>query len=163
MTVAKDDPWALGGAIDKQNGEFKALVELRKAYDRLPAVVDDDYPEMRLDYDRALFALVAALKSNRPHLFTPAIPAPAGFDTATLLNLHAEIDAELGRAGKWPPMNSAHEGYGVLMEEVDELWEHVKTRQKNRVLAAMRAEAIQVAAMAVRFAHDICNEDRGRK
>lgn len=85
------------------------------------------------------------------------------FDAATVAQLHAEIDAELARAGKWPPMNSAHEGYGVLMEEVDELWDHVKTRQKSRDLAAMRAEAIQVAAMALRFAHDICNEERGRK
>lgn len=63
----------------------------------------------------------------------------------------------------WPPMNSAHEGYGVLLEEVDELWEHVKTKQKNRDLAAMKKEAIQIAAMALRFATEVCNEDRGRK
>lgn len=63
----------------------------------------------------------------------------------------------------WPPMNSAHEGYGVLLEEVDELWAHVKTKQKNRDLSAMRKEAIQVAAMALRFAVEICNEERGRK
>lgn len=85
------------------------------------------------------------------------------FNAYLLGILHAEVDAELARAAKWPAMNSAHEGYGVLMEEVDELWDHVKTRQKNRDLAAMRAEAVQVAAMALRFAHDICNEERGRR
>ena len=88
---------------------------------------------------------------------------PPNFDSALLSELHDEVDAELMRAGVWPPMNSAHEGYGVLAEEFDELFTHVKTKQKNRDLAAMRAEAIQVAAMALRFAHDICNEERGRK
>lgn len=64
---------------------------------------------------------------------------------------------------KWPPFNSAHEAYGVLLEEVDELWDHVKTNQKCRDLPAMRKEALQVAAMALRFALDVCDETRGRK
>lgn len=74
-----------------------------------------------------------------------------------------EVVTELNAAMVWPAMNSAHEGYGVLLEEVDELWSHVKTKQKKRDLGAMRKEAIQVAAMAVRFAIEICNEERGRK
>jgi hypothetical protein len=65
--------------------------------------------------------------------------------------------------GIWPPMNSAHEGYAVLAEELEELWCHVRTNQKKRDLGAMRKEAIQVAAMAVRFALEVCSEDRGRK
>lgn len=64
---------------------------------------------------------------------------------------------------RWPPFNSAHEGYGVLLEEVDELWQHVRTNQKKRDLAAMRKEAIQVAAMALRFAAEVCDEMGGRK
>lgn len=63
----------------------------------------------------------------------------------------------------WPPWNSAHEGYAILLEEVDELWNHVKTNQKKRDLEAMQREAIQVAAMAVRFAIEVCNEEVGRK
>jgi len=78
-----------------------------------------------------------------------------------VLNL---VDEEVsGAMINWPPFNSAHEGYGVLAEEFDELWEHVKTNQKRRDIDAMRKEAIQVAAMAVRFAVEICNEERGRK
>lgn len=64
---------------------------------------------------------------------------------------------------KWPPFNSAHEGYGVLLEEMDELWDCVKTNQRRRDIDKMRAEAIQVAAMALRFAAEVCNEHTGRK
>jgi hypothetical protein len=63
----------------------------------------------------------------------------------------------------WLPFNSAHEGFAVLLEEVDELKAHVWTNQKKRDLAAMRKEAIQVAAMAIRFAVDVVDCDRGRK
>lgn len=63
----------------------------------------------------------------------------------------------------WPPFNSAHEGFAVLHEEFDELKAHVWTNQKQRDIDCMRKEAIQVAAMAIRFAVEICNEDRGRK
>ena len=48
-----------------------------------------------------------------------------------------------------------HEGYAVLLEEVDELWEEVKKNQKNYDLLAQRKEAIQVAAMAIRFAAEL--------
>ena len=75
-----------------------------------------------------------------------------------------EACAEVSRArSKWPPFNSAHEGFAILLEEVDELKAHVWTNQKNRDLKAMREEAIQVAAMALRIATEVCDEDRGRK
>lgn len=74
------------------------------------------------------------------------------------------VAAELASArAKWPKFNSAHEGFAVMEEEVDELWTHVKTNQKRRDLAAMKREAIQVAAMAIRFAEEVCSEEAGRK
>lgn len=63
---------------------------------------------------------------------------------------------------KWGPFRSAHEGFAILMEEFDELKAHVWTNQSKRDLEEMRKEAIQVAAMAIRFANDIVDEDRGR-
>ena len=83
------------------------------------------------------------------------VPVPTRYD------IWSDIRGELIRAEKWPGFNSAHEGYAILAEEVDELWAHVKVNQTKRDLDAMRAEAIQVAAMAVKFVQMI-DAGRGR-
>lgn len=88
-------------------------------------------------------------------------------------------------AKKFGAFNSAHEGYAVLLEEVDELWDVVKLNPKKidirtsylsfptaedfdryaRIMQnrmhreMMRKEAIQVAAMALRFVIDCCSEE----
>ena len=62
----------------------------------------------------------------------------------------------MGASASFPKFNSAHEGYAVLLEEVDELWEEVKKKEKDE--DAMFVEAKQVAAMALRFLYDICGE-----
>ena len=62
------------------------------------------------------------------------------------------IIEELDRATKkFGPIASAHEGYAVILEELDEMWDEIK---KNDVDKA-RQEAIQVAAMAIRFLMDV--------
>jgi hypothetical protein len=67
------------------------------------------------------------------------------------------VARELDRAiSKHSNFNSAHEGYAVILEELDELWEHVRRRREERDRGDMEKEAIQIAAMAVRFAVDIC-------
>jgi NTP pyrophosphatase (non-canonical NTP hydrolase) len=53
--------------------------------------------------------------------------------------------------GKFGLFASAHEGYAVLKEEVDELWDEVKKKQGQRSQACLTKEAAQVAAMALRF------------
>lgn len=53
---------------------------------------------------------------------------------------------------KFGSFNSAHEGYAVLKEEVDELWDAIKT--KGTPLDDRNMECIQVAAMAVRLILD---------
>ena len=45
------------------------------------------------------------------------------------------------------PMNSAHEGYAVILKILDELWDAVKSNDLDHA----KAEAIQVAAMAMAF------------
>lgn len=56
---------------------------------------------------------------------------------------------------KHGPMASAHEGYAVLLEEVEELWKEVKRQERDP--AAMRKEALHCAAMALRFIVDVCD------
>ena len=51
------------------------------------------------------------------------------------------------------PFNSAHEGYAVILEELDELWDEIK--RKDRSEPNMRGEALQVAAMGLRFIVDL--------
>ena len=74
--------------------------------------------------------------------------------------LGVQAAAELDRAIlKHAPMHSLHEGYAVILEELDELWEEVRAWQPGADLTKARKEAIQVAAMALRLVHDVC--DRG--
>lgn len=80
-------------------------------------------------------------------------------ETDRLQRAYRLVALEMERARRWPAMNSAHEGYAVLAEEVDELWEHVKVQQGKRDVPAMAYEAIQTAAMAIRFAVDVCRKD----
>ena len=66
------------------------------------------------------------------------------------------VMTELVRAeGLYPPMRSAHEGYAVLLEEVRELEREVFWGTAD----GRRREAIQVAAMAMRFLADICERE----
>lgn len=51
-----------------------------------------------------------------------------------------------------------HEGYAVILEEVDELWDEIKKNQRNYDLVAQRKEAIQAAAMLIRFAAELTPE-----
>ena len=70
------------------------------------------------------------------------------------------IEAEAREAARnWPVFNSMHEGYAVLLEEVDELWEEVKKNPRD--LLNVRYEVIQVGAMAVRFLAELSLEEDG--
>ena len=62
----------------------------------------------------------------------------------------------VGATEKNGPFNSLHEGYAVLLEEVDELWEEVKKKKVNRSKAAIAEECSQIAAMAYRLMVDCC-------
>jgi len=67
-----------------------------------------------------------------------------------------EVKAEIARATKtFGKFNSMHEGYAVILEELDELWDAIKSNQDH---SRIRQEAIQVAAMTFRFLHDLLEE-----
>lgn len=64
----------------------------------------------------------------------------------------AKVMGELQRAQKkFPPFASPHEGWAIIWEELDEMWEEVRKNDRFRA----KEEAVQVAAMAIRYLIDI--------
>ena len=53
------------------------------------------------------------------------------------------------------PMNSAHEAYAVILEELDEFWEEVRKKRIDRDPVKMLNELVQIAAMCQRAAEDL--------
>jgi hypothetical protein len=70
--------------------------------------------------------------------------------------IRGELEEAQGAHG---PMATAHEGYAVILEELDELWDEVKMNPRRRSREALTKEAIQVGAMAARFIVDICLDE----
>ena len=60
-----------------------------------------------------------------------------------------------GAIAKFPPFNSPHEGWAVILEEVEELKAEVFKQHDARSKILMCHEAKQVAAMALRFMIDL--------
>jgi hypothetical protein len=66
-------------------------------------------------------------------------------------DIEDELDTAIAEHG---PMHSGHEGYAVILEELDELWDEVKKRNQDKT--AMYLEAKQTATMAIRFMIEVC-------
>lgn len=66
------------------------------------------------------------------------------------------IAAEFIAARKFSAFGSEHEGYAVILEEVDELWDAIKANKITTEFARMR-EAVQVGAMAMKFVDSCAN------
>lgn len=136
---------------DKLKPAFDGSDKVAEAYSKLETTSDEEF-----------FSLTGEIVNGN----ILNIGATIKMCHADLLISHIthEVVEELRKAiNKFGKFNSAHEGFAVLNEEVDELWDHVKTNQSKRDIQAMRKEAVQIAAMAIRFAVDICNETDGRK
>lgn len=73
-------------------------------------------------------------------------------DTDTLNDVKLELARARSRHGSFA---SAHEGHSVILEEFHELEQWVFKKREHRDLDAMRHEAVQLAAMAMKFASDI--------
>lgn len=74
-----------------------------------------------------------------------------------LITLVSNILKEYKLAEKtYLPFNSVHEGYAVILEEVEELKVHVFQKESVRDIEKMKNEALQIAAMSLRFMFDVC-------
>ena len=79
-----------------------------------------------------------------------------------IISIIADVIEEHDRAiSLHPKFNSRHEGYAILLEEIDELWDIIKINHaKNpECRKDMKKEAVQVAAMAIRFIEDCCADN----
>lgn len=66
------------------------------------------------------------------------------------------IESEYNRSSNlYPEFHSNHEGYAVLKEEVDELWDAIKKSKEIYIDDHMKHELIQIGAMVVRFLNDL--------
>lgn len=75
-----------------------------------------------------------------------------------------DLEKELNYAmGKYPSFHSSHEGFAVILEEVDELWEEVRKKSSKRSKKYMKNECRQIAAMAIRFIVDLCQEGKNAR
>ena len=68
------------------------------------------------------------------------------------------IESEYNRASNlYPDFHSNHEGYAVLKEEVDELWDAIKKSKDVRGNDQIKHELIQIGAMVVRYLDNLCD------
>lgn len=149
----------------------KAGYQVENPADNPPGLQRHQY--MRLDYARLERSQGVATLDD--HHYSPG--ASSEIDKALNLNLpiapvkwwvehgmpirnthkdrffNAAFNEQARAAIKHPPMQTAHEAYAVILEEVCEFWAEGCKRQHDP--KAMYAELVQIAAMASRAAHDL--------
>ena len=132
-----------------QSDEFEALCNLWKAYDAMPPIVDDDYPEMRHYYERAIREFVEKITLNG------RLAKPKTYEEAKRANdddgFQTDVCDELVRARtKFPEPTFS---MCALTEEVGELAKAMLKRCAGKGSSKdVWDEAVQVAAMAQRVA-----------
>lgn len=85
-----------------------------------------------------------------------ASPGRRGLQKGGDMRFNTDVAVELAHArAKHGEIHSLHEGYAILLEEVDELWSLTKLQDAKRDPMWVYQELIQIAAMAQRIAEDL--------
>ncbi len=61
------------------------------------------------------------------------------------------------------PLNSPHEGWALIKQKVDGLWEEIKKNNTDNSKEAIMKEAAQIGAMAMRFMVDLGDDAQAAK
>lgn len=81
---------------------------------------------------------------------------PTEINELKLQKILQQVEAEFRRkTAKNDALHSCHEGWALIYEEVDELWEEVRKKKKLHDPTLMENECKQIATLAVRFMHDL--------
>ena len=59
------------------------------------------------------------------------------------------------------PLNSLHEAYAVMKEELEEFWDEVKKKPGQRDVTSLWVELMQLGAMCQRTAEDVLHPMKG--
>ena len=71
-------------------------------------------------------------------------------------NFSELVKKELAKARKKNGKQaSVHEGFAILLEEVDEFWEHVRAKSHLRDYNELLGELVQIASCAQKTAEDL--------
>jgi NTP pyrophosphatase (non-canonical NTP hydrolase) len=99
------------------------------------------------------------LQDLTPEEYKKLTETPEAVNRVHLSVILEEIKSEVIKArAKHAPMRGRHEGYAVMLEEVDEVWEEIKKRECN--WSELRKELVQVAAMAVCMINEVVDGRR---
>lgn len=75
-----------------------------------------------------------------------------------------DVENEYKRArSRHAPMHSYHEAYAIILEELDEFWEHVRKYPKEYNPDEIYNELVQIAAMALSAATELAMPDIGAR
>ncbi len=109
--------------------------------------------------------LLLRLAYRREGPADPALPAdvtPERIVPPSLSAVLHEVGDEVKETeSNCPPLNSPHEGWAMLHQEMELLWAHVCMPKDRRDHASMRWRALRMSAMAVSFVRDVCDLGRG--
>ncbi len=125
------------------------IISPREGYARLLAARDELWGDIKANNDilasaAADWLVVAALR------FLSELYA-ISIDTVAR-GIREEIERDRGR---FAVFNSAHEGYAVLVERFDELWEEIKADNNGDRAKMIAEEATRIGAIGLRLLVDI--------
>jgi hypothetical protein len=107
------------------------------------------------EFSRGSTSLLLRYYTLKPHGKTDE-KLPTALPTALANGLHEVLveiqDEVLALVKEHGEFRSLHEGYAVILEELEELWCEVKRPPESRDLQRLRSEALDVAASAAKFA-----------